>query len=1191
MIDNDTIMSTKPIFFDSSSRRGRFVRWGSTVGGIVLAAATTLFVLSLLASPLLPTLPGISGPNRPHARPELPSLPKRKTAISQLLLGRAQQALWKEIANNQITARARAARQPVTTNGQIMAAFYAPWQETGLHSFRANADNLTHVIPEWLHVNRTGTDLDSNDWDPRITPHNLDLVTTARQHHVQIHPILNNAEEGFFDPERVHKLFASPLRQQQLAGDVRAWLQKERFQGINVDFENLHDADYRKMPAFLRMLGDTLHAAGLQLSTDVEVSTDGSRLTEFSNLCDFVVLMAYDEHYEGGDPGPISSIGWYYTQLNRALKYVPNEKLVVGLGNYAYDWVEGDSTESISYQEALLRAQDNHPDEHPEQVVDFDSYALNTTFEYTDEKNRQHEVWALDAVSAYDQWLLAKRRDVRGAAVWMLGTEDPSIWRVLNRASDTLIDPKRLEQVLFPYDVEFEGEGEILSVLSKPDTGSRAITVNDKTGLCTDMEYHHYPSSWVIRRSGFRPKEVALTFDDGPDPEYTPQILDVLKKYHVPATFFVIGENAEASVDLVKRMWDEGHEIGSHTFTHPNMGAVSDRRGALEINATQRSLQSILGRSTILFRPPYNADAEPTSGEEVKPIATASAMGYLTVGELVDPQDWNLYAPTPNGGQRRRTADDLVQVMLTEMQSNRGNVILMHDGGGDRSQTVAALEKVIPLLRAQGYKFVAVSSLIGVHRDDVMPALSQADITLVGFDRFIFDGAFTLRTLLTIAFIAAIILGITRVLFITTLAILNRFRSRKGVWDPDYRPRVTVLIAAFNERLVIGRTIGSVLQSDYPDLEVIVVDDGSTDGTAEEVELYYGTDRRVTLIRQENGGKAAALNNGITRATGEILVCIDADTQFSENAISKLVRHFVDPRIGAVAGNVKVGNRINLFTRWQSIEYITSQNLDRQAYSLLNAITVVPGAVGAWRRSAVAAVGGYMTDTLAEDMDLTWRLRKAGWKIETESEAIGYTEAPDTIGAFFKQRFRWAYGTLQCLWKHRDGLFRNGWFGWLALPTLWLFQIVFQVLAPVVDLQLGIALVSFGGAWLSRGVMTHDWQPLPEATTMLVHTGFFYALFFVVEFAGAVLAFRIDRERMRLLWLLFWQRLIYRQLMYAVVWKSIWRALVGMRQKWGKLQRKATVRVTDAPVIEPHPVSEPAGATRTATVATSLGEG
>jgi len=351
-----------------------------------------------------------------------------------------------------------------------------------------------------------------------------------------------------------------------------------------------------------------------------------------------------------------------------------------------------------------------------------------------------------------------------------------------------------------------------------------------------------------------------------------------------------------------------------------------------------------------------------------------------------------------------------------------------------------------------------------------------------------------------------------------------------------------------------------IRDSHYPDLEIVIVDDGSVDDTSGEVTRRFGDRPEVRLLRQNNGGKSSALNHGITIADGDIIVALDADTLFLPDTISKLVRRFEDPEVGAVAGNVKVGNRINPLTYWQAIEYITSQNLDRRAYAAINSVSVVPGAVGAWRRTAIVQAGGYTTDTMAEDMDLTWRIRRNGWQIETDSQAIGFTEAPDTFRMLFRQRFRWAFGTLQSLWKHRSAIGRYGWFGRVMLPSLWLFQIVYQVLSPVVDLQIVWTLGTVAQAVL-RGRLTQDWQPLPAALTSLYLIAFMYAFFFVVELVGAAIAFKLDHEDGRMLMWLFWQRFLYRQLMYAVLIRSVKTAMSGMRTGWGKLERKGTVEL------------------------------
>ncbi|MBI5168137.1 MAG: glycosyltransferase [Candidatus Eisenbacteria bacterium] len=578
-----------------------------------------------------------------------------------------------------------------------------------------------------------------------------------------------------------------------------------------------------------------------------------------------------------------------------------------------------------------------------------------------------------------------------------------------------------------------------------------------------------------------------------------------------------------------------------------------------ELNATQRVLQADLGRSTLMFRPPYNADAEPTSAEEVQPILDAARLGYFTVGEYLDPQDWR----RRDADGRERTPADIAERVVELVHGGHGNAILLHDGGGDRRATLEAIRIFVPRLRAEGYAFTTISGLAGMPRERVMPPVSLRDRALLGGDRVAFDLLYWGGTFLRWAFLAGIALGALRVLTMTTLALVAWRRERRHSRAPVAHCTASVLIAAYNERPVIARTIDAVLASEPPPLEVIVVDDGSSDGTADEVEARFASHERVRVLRQANGGKASALNRAIAASRGDVLVCLDADTLFTPSTLSQLIGHFSDPRVGAVAGNVKVGNRVNLWTRWQALEYITSQNLDRRAYALLDGITVVPGAVGAWRCAAVLEAGGFQEDTLAEDMDLTWRVRRAGWRIANETRALGFTEAPDSLPMLYRQRFRWTFGTLQCLWKHRDAVGGHGWFGRLALPSLWLFQIAFPILSPIIDLQVLVTLVSVAQGWVTRALLTQDWQPLPQAVDSLATVGFLYLFFFLLELLGASIAIALDRERRRLLWWLFWQRFVYRQVMYAVVWRSLRRALDGHSAGWGKLERKNTA-VADA---------------------------
>ena len=1153
--------SDRAVFYDPTRRRWWWFKRLGTLFGLFCVVAVSVWLVSLFSLPLLPGIKGITEPIVRAAKKSI-HIQKHQDAMFLFRQKRSRERLLNEIAKERARKNARAAKGPIQAPG-IVAAFYAPWQETGLHSLRANASHMTHLLPAWTHLNTAGDDIDFRDWDPNTVPHNNDVLEIARSNNLNVMPVFSNAEMAAFDQARVHKFLTNVQAQNRVIIGLRRWLLANHFQGINVDFENLPHEDWQLYADFLQRMKTSFSQPKLAVSVDLEAHGNSALWRRAASVCDFVIVMAYDENSETSPkPGPIADIAFYRETLQRATTIIPRDKLVIGIANYGYDWQEGAGFgDPVTYQGALLLAQKFRSGDKPEDVVDFDADKLNPTFWYEDDDGKSHEVWFLDAVTAANEWMIAQDFGVRGVGVWVLGSTDPSIWNFIQRQRLTQpVNVGVLHRVSFPYDVEFVGDGEILHVERLPTEGLRSLEVDPNTGLILDEDYHKYPTSFVIQRTGYKPKTIALTIDDGPASAYTAQMLDEFKKYDVKATFFLIGQNAERYPNLVRRIWDEGHEIGNHSYTHPNIGAMSASQARLELTATQRVFQSILHRSTLLFRPPYNADAEPTSLEEVQPVMYASSWNYVVVGEYIDPQDWNTDVLI-DGKRHHRTAEEMMQSVLAQLDTEKGSSILLHDGGGDRTETVRLIPMLIEQLRAKGYKFVTVSDLINSTRDEVNPPVKDTDTIMLASDRVVFEGIYIFELFLGIAFLLAIILGAARVGFVTILALVSRWKERRKTFDPAYKPSVSVVIAAFNEEKVIARTIRAVLANHYEPLDVIVVDDGSKDDTSGAVRSEFGDHPHVRLIRQDNGGKASALNHGIAEATGEIIIALDADTIFTRNTISNLVRHFVDPIVGAVAGNVKVGNRINPLTYWQTIEYVTSQNLDRRAYSVINSVTVVPGAVGAWRREAILQAGGYSTDTMAEDMDLTWRIRRIGWRIDNDSDAVGYTEVPDTFGGLFRQRFRWAFGTLQSLWKHRRAIGRYGWFGWMALPSLWLFQIAFQALSPLVDAEILWTVGRVATNYFRAGVLKQDWQPLPQAMTSLYVIGFMYAFFFVVELIGSIVAFKLDREDGRVLVWLFWQRFLYRQLMYAVVLKSIKTAISGIRTGWGKLERKGTVEL------------------------------
>jgi cellulose synthase/poly-beta-1,6-N-acetylglucosamine synthase-like glycosyltransferase/peptidoglycan/xylan/chitin deacetylase (PgdA/CDA1 family) len=655
-----------------------------------------------------------------------------------------------------------------------------------------------------------------------------------------------------------------------------------------------------------------------------------------------------------------------------------------------------------------------------------------------------------------------------------------------------------------------------------------------------------------MQRYGWRPGWVALTFDDGPDGRWTPKILDILKQKHANATFFVIGENMQGRPDLVEREVREGNIVGGHTWTHPDIGQIPVAQTDLELNTTQRLFEVLTGHSMRLFRPPYFGDAEPSTPREVEPLLLAQKLGYMIVGLRIDPDDWQRM---PNG--QMPDPDIIVQRVMARLDDAKdpGQVVLLHDAGGDRSKTVAALPKLIDAIRAEGRTLVTVDQLAGMSPIQAMPPTSRSSVEL-WIDRLGFSFFRYVDFTLTALFITAIVLGVARLAFLAILALWHRFTApgrTPPMLDSATGPVVSVLIPCFNEEKVIVASVARVLHSNWPRLEVLVLDDGSADATAAKVREAFADEPRVTLLSFENGGKARALNRGLALAKGEIVVALDADTLFPPDTIPRLVRWFADPRVGAVAGNAVVGNRLNLVTRWQALEYVTAQNLERRALAALGAVTVVPGAVGAWRTSALAALGGYPHDTLAEDQDLTIACQRAGWRVEFDPEARAYTEAPDSVAGLVKQRFRWSFGTLQCLWKHRAALFnpKQPVLGFVALPQIWLFQIVLTAVSPLVDLAIIWSVV-----WTlyARAYHPVEWSP-----DDFLRSVFYWAAFIFLDLSAGALGMAMERRApwKDLVWLPV-QRFGYRQLMYYVVVKSIVTAVRGARVGWGKLERRAT---------------------------------
>jgi len=1153
----------QPIFYDP--RQARWKRLRRLFDAVALGA--TLLVIFFIYNAL-------------HGE-QLPTLLWKKETKPYRALRENEKEKAKERRRQAAVHRGHSKKGPpsqlkIDSEQGVRAAFYVSWDAASFSSLREYARQIDLLYPEWLHVLTADGRLQSIDED---TGKYFDVVQGTSVHPVdekvmpflksedtgmEVFPMVNNSDGANWVD--ISAFLNDPETRARFRQQIAAFLATDKYHGLMVDFEEFPKSGQPGYNALLSELAGDLHAKNLKLYVSVQPHNEDFNYAAISGAADGVIVMDYDEHFPGGTPGPVASQDWFAKNLTVAKNLIPPEKLICAIGNYGYDWVErtkngklprGMKDTNASVQDSWLTARDS------EEPVDFDSDSLNPHVSYLDEHNVRHDIWFLDAVTALNEMRVAQTMGVQTFALWRLGAEDRSLWRVWDAPGEA-DSADKLKDVPPGEDVDMEGDGEIFRIEAEPAHGTRTLTIESASGLITDEEFDPLPEPYRVARYGYNPKQVAITFDDGPDPNWTPGVLDVLKRENAPAVFFLIGLQADRFGSIMSRIYREGHEIGNHTFTHPDISNISRRFNELEINLTEQLFASRLGVHTILFRPPYSVDQEPDTADQVRPLKIAQDMGYIVVGDKIDPNDWR-DNPRPAATE---IADNVISHLPPCAANDRfcGSIILLHDGGGNRSQTVAALPAIIQGIRAKGLTIVPLYTLLGKTKAEVMPPLPgnerwAARIDWLGFALWDFGS----KAIVWIFFLGDLLMT-GRLLSVGALAIADRVRERRSVVPAEaasYKPTVAVLVPAYNEEKVIARTVLAVLASDYPNLRVIVIDDGSRDATlkvAREAFVEEEASGSVIILTKPNSGKAAALNYGLEHLRDEeIFVGIDADTVIAPNAISRLVPRFLDPRVAAVAGNAKVGNRVNLWTRWQALEYITSQNFERRALNMLGAVSVVPGAIGAWRTSAVREAGAYHTDTVAEDADLTMALLRRGYRVEYEDLALAYTEAPVNANGLLRQRFRWSFGILQSVWKHRAVFARKGALGWVALPNIVIFQILLPVVSPFIDLMFTV-----GTIWYFVQKHFHPDSTDPTDFRRLV---LFFAAFLIIDFVTSAIAFALEprlpemSEDVSLLSQVWLQRFAYRQLFSLVLFKTLKRAIGGQSFAWDKLERTAALSI------------------------------
>ena len=1144
---------SKPIFYDPKQKRWVRLRVLFNVLGITITALILFFVVSTVRPETLPRV------MMPQGKRNLRTLKEREHRRKTKAKGSHR--------------KTQAAPSQVELNADegIRAAYYVTWDAASFVSLQEYYPQIDILFPEWLHMITPDGKIQGLDVNNQLfqvvqnnVAHSVDdkvmPFLKSEKANVDVFPLINN-----FDPVNKYWLtnigtfLMDPGARQNFRQQLLLFLASDNFKGAALDFEEIPLSAQPGFRALVAELGLDLHGRGLKLYVNVPVADKDYDYAQLAANSDGLVIMNYDQHQTSSPPGPVASQDWFVGNLRQAVKDISLNKIICGIGSYGYDWkLSGKNKHVAKVQTANVQEEWLHARESESDIA-LDSDSLNPHFAYVEDDGSEHQAWFLDAVSALNEMRAARNLGIRTFALWRLGSEDRSLWPIWDNPTEANAEQK-LKTVPSGQDVDREGYGEILRVEHQPSPGVREVTLDADSGMISAEKMTALPEPYQLQQYGAQEKRVAISFDDGPDPANTPKILDVLKQEHAPATFFLIGLEVQKYPALAKRIYAEGHAVGNHTFTHPDISDVSRRYIGVELNLTERLFASKLGIKPLYFRPPYSIDQEPDIAEQVRPLEVVQELGYLTVGSKIDPDDW----------QHGRTPQQIVSAVLQQAETYAtsgckdhdpaicGNIILLHDGGGDRTATIQALPGIIEGLRSQGFQIVSIEELLGKKRSDVMPQLAPNEIWGARVDNAAFIILAGIFDFIFWVFLLGDVLMSLRLLLIGALATFDRLRSRRLPESSEFKPAVTVIIPAYNEEKVIESTVRSVLASDYPNLKIIVVDDGSKDSTYGVVQATFADEiatGRVLLLTKPNSGKAEALNFGLQHTQDDFYVGIDADTAIAPNAVSLLAAHFADEQVGAVAGNAKVGNRVNLWTRWQALEYITSQNFERRALNVVGAVSVVPGAIGAWRREAVQESGGYHTDTVAEDADLTMSLLEHGWKVVNEDRALAFTEAPTTARRLMRQRFRWSFGILQAVWKHGSALRKRSRLGWIALPNILIFQILLPLVSPFIDV-----MFLFGGLAYLADRYFHPESSDPSSFERLA---FFFVIFLLIDFVASSLAFLLERresrrgEDMTLLLHLWLQRFAYRQLFSAVLLKTVRRAIDGKPFAWDKLERTA----------------------------------
>ncbi len=1079
---------------------------------------------------------------------------------------------------------------------------------------------------------------------------NWNIFETLKKNKVIVFP-------RFWDSDSKWKEFFEIIKDSDksecLIAELKQIILNRSLRWINIDLDNIDNINIYLYTNWLISLAESFHEDNLYVTINIPADKAELDFQEIWLIADIIIIKAFNEHSEAWKPWPIAWKYWFEEKIYKLSENIPTDKIIVAIGSNSYDWNITSKTqvESRSFDEIMNLANDT------KKTIHFDNLSWNSNFKYTAADWNVHEVWLLDAISAWNQYNHIKKRNMHWFALWRISVEDSTLWNFIpknhmlksdeeneveppiiheayliesswlwfldimnpwNRfiipsegkkepdniqlsqpgknkdlwikqasanidndernklkneeswflnsfnlwvdnlmikkedtssyekdpfadeqfeakpyrfedfEDDFTFDPKELSILPIQKKIESVGSWEIFKVQKIQNVWEREISLEWEE--IVSVKYVSLPQKTkVMRLWDWKVKTIALTFNNGPD-KYTEEILDILKKYWIKATFFLRDENISKNPKTVLREYKEGHIIWSRALFYPNEWVISEEIIATELNKTQKQIKIIAGHWSMLVRAPYNInDSAPIKTEHLKAMHTASDLGYILAGANIDSRDFT-----------NPWTEIINKNMLNWLKKDNSNIIIMHDSWWNRAQTVQALEKFIPFALAEWYNFVPLNDILWVQRDALMPEVPFYEKLLILWKPIflIWIDDLLWRTLAIIFFISTFV-SIIRLMFIG-LYVYRARKLQKKYYSHEFTPPITILVPAYNEEKVIERTILWLLKSDYPIFEILVIDDWSKDRTAEVTKKLTEKYDNVRLISKQNEGKSLALNLWFKEAKYEYIVTIDADTIVFPKTIFYLIQPFSNKNVDAVCGNILVGNLKNVLTAFQEVEYVIWQNFDRRAFDALNCISVVPWATGAWRKQSVLDAGWYSTDTLVEDADLTLTILENWWRIVYSPLAKSVTEAPEKVFPLFKQRFRWSFGTFQCFWKHRR-TFGKGPLWIIALPNMLFFQVIFPLFSPIWDIVLIFALF------------------IGDLHEILLA----YLLFLAMDLITAATAYALDKKSISQVWVVFIQRFFYRQFMYFVTYKSIIAALRWVRYGWNKLERKWTVKITN----------------------------